>query len=698
MSLSMSSALFGDLKVKALTPGNENTEILTRVDQAFKRLESDQNKHGDSMVPEYTTVDGELYLAEAALAATVRLAGATLMAGVPFKNLDITGAEAKYLKVYALGGDTGSDLIPEVDITLDAEASVTLNADGSLSIVAVDDDTTIADLITLLKADADAYAAYAFVPYGTATTSTTITAEDSGAPADTTQRGYAFGFTVGGVLLPVSVIDDTYVEFSVPAYVDEAGNPVKEWLDLLKDGAIRGTLTGHLNANGHDTLVPVRFTTLVDTSQTGDMLPSVDDFFDPTDATPADPDIGDRYISEATANGWTDKYIYEWDGSEWDETVPNEGNMVEIETGDEENTYYSFIDGDWVDVSTLLTHNMTIGLQGGQADEYYHTTAAQNTALSKLDMLTEAGAGTKASLDLLDDTDVSAFKVTLQVADLAADRTLTLSDEDVDLADIGTNTTAIAANTLKTAIITLAGAGTKAVVDVFDDTDVSAFKVSLQVADLAADRTITLPDADVDLADVATNTAAAAANTLKTAIITLADADDSAKIELAEDTDNGVHKVTIKPVAALAADWEVSLPDADVDLYPASRMHRANVTIGDTGTDTAALTVDLLTMAGASLPVGAGAKVFFIFGTATQYMQGAGEASLTYNNATKGSILAQGNGFCAAKSDVNGEFACDVVNTDNETLYFYAKTADMVDDVANGCIIFNCVGDDATWS
>lgn len=52
------------------------------------------------------------------------------------------------------------------------------------------------------------------------------------------------------------------------------------------------------------------------------------DWHDPTAGLPVAPTVGDRYISEATANGWTQDYIYEWDGSAWVESVPEEGWAV----------------------------------------------------------------------------------------------------------------------------------------------------------------------------------------------------------------------------------------------------------------------------------------------------------------------------------------------------------------------------------
>lgn len=72
---------------------------------------------------------------------------------------------------------------------------------------------------------------------------------------------------------------------------------------------------------------------------------SVIDRFDPTAATPATPSTGDRYLSTATANGWTENYIYEWNGSAWVETIPTVGTYVSVD--DEPTVLYAFGGSSW---------------------------------------------------------------------------------------------------------------------------------------------------------------------------------------------------------------------------------------------------------------------------------------------------------------------------------------------------------------
>ena len=106
-----------------------------------------------------------------------------------------------------------------------------------------------------------------------------------------------------------------------------------------------------------------------------DWQESVIDRFDPTSALPTTPSAGDRYISTATANGWTADYIYEYNGATWDETAPSEGMATWVE---DEDVLYVF-NTSWVKFGTTVTHNNTTGKQGGTSDQYYHLTTAQHT-------------------------------------------------------------------------------------------------------------------------------------------------------------------------------------------------------------------------------------------------------------------------------------------------------------------------------
>ena len=77
---------------------------------------------------------------------------------------------------------------------------------------------------------------------------------------------------------------------------------------------------------------------------------------------------------------------------------------------------------------------------------------------------------------------------------------------DADAVELTAATAAAAANTLKSAMLTNAIAGTGAIVTLAEPTGGGASVVTLTAPALAGDRVITIPDADVTLANIAVNT------------------------------------------------------------------------------------------------------------------------------------------------------------------------------------------------
>jgi len=198
----------------------------------------------------------------------------------------------------------------------------------------------------------------------------------------------------------------------------------------------------------------------------------------------------------------------------------------------------------------------------------YNTLVALET---KTDAITTETASAGAKVELPEATANGTDKVIFQApASLGADRTITIPDADVDL-------TEVAANTLKTAMLTREVAASGGKIDLLEGTDNGTDKVTLQApAALTADRTITIPDADVDLTEIGVNSTHTAgdgsdhgdvaANTTLTAMLTREVAASGGKIELLEGTDNGTDKVVFQAPATLGADRTITIPDADVDL------------------------------------------------------------------------------------------------------------------------------------
>jgi len=79
----------------------------------------------------------------------------------------------------------------------------------------------------------------------------------------------------------------------------------------------------------------------------GPWLDDVDGFIDPSGGLPGWVTGGERYIASATANGWTEGNIYEYDGSAWSETTPTATNAVTDQGGTD-----WFYDSGWTDTAS----------------------------------------------------------------------------------------------------------------------------------------------------------------------------------------------------------------------------------------------------------------------------------------------------------------------------------------------------------
>ena len=76
-------------------------------------------------------------------------------------------------------------------------------------------------------------------------------------------------------------------------------------------------------------------------------------FFNPTSGLPTSPNNGDRYISSATANGWTINEIYTYDSTLWVGEIPTNGFAVYNESND---TTYVFNGSNWVRIGVTISY------------------------------------------------------------------------------------------------------------------------------------------------------------------------------------------------------------------------------------------------------------------------------------------------------------------------------------------------------
>ena len=195
------------------------------------------------------------------------------------------------------------------------------------------------------------------------------------------------------------------------------------------------------------------------------------------------------------------------------------------------------------------------------------------------------------------------------------------------------------------AITVAATAGNGAKLVLAEPTGGGTSAVTMQAPALAANRTITVPDADVDLGDIATADAFRTAflDQLVTATIAVADASGGA-------------------------------------------------------TD-ALLTVSLLRALDHSTPI-ASARQVMIYASTAQYDHFAAISStLTFGSATTGSIIASGAGWALVQTSAAGEFACTATNSADEIVYFAVDSASAgVSDLAARCNVLGSNSDAAEWS
>ena len=108
-------------------------------------------------------------------------------------------------------------------------------------------------------------------------------------------------------------------------------------------------------------------------------IPPIITWWDPTGGLPDDPHVGDRYGADATANDWTEGYIYEWDGEGWVESEPEEGwflfDLIDY-------ILWEFISGFWLEVessSYWIVDEDQIDITGDKTGSFDLTTTGTGT-------------------------------------------------------------------------------------------------------------------------------------------------------------------------------------------------------------------------------------------------------------------------------------------------------------------------------
>lgn len=170
-------------------------------------------------------------------------------------------------------------------------------------------------------------------------------------------------------------------------------------------GGITPTATAHLATKGYvDGLI-----------QGLDWQESVLDRYDPTGGLPGAPGTGDRYISTATANGWTDKYVYEYNGSSWDEVAPTEGYATWVE---DENKLYVYNGSTWVKFGSTLSHDVLMDVS---EDDHHNKQHAIDSATDHTSSITQNNLMDADANGLPDDSGISVADVNAAITHITND-------------------------------------------------------------------------------------------------------------------------------------------------------------------------------------------------------------------------------------------------------------------------------------
>jgi hypothetical protein len=161
------------------------------------------------------------------------------------------------------------------------------------------------------------------------------------------------------------------------------------------------------------------------------LMPPVEEYWDITEGLPPLPEEGDRYISDGEDEelGWYDGYIYEWDGEEWVESVPEIGWMVWLLL---EMVFWVFMSDGWREVGWDSYWSLWDAQTGIEGDKSGSFDLATTGTISGINVTSGADPGhthtaylglhAKADdSDLLDGHDTSYFQIAGSYQPLDAD-------------------------------------------------------------------------------------------------------------------------------------------------------------------------------------------------------------------------------------------------------------------------------------
>ncbi len=121
------------------------------------------------------------------------------------------------------------------------------------------------------------------------------------------------------------------------------------------------------------------------------------------------------------------------------------------------------------------------------------------------------------------------------------------------------------------------------------------------------------------------------------------------------------------------------------------------VAAGAAASNNGTLDVDVFDVDGVAVTA---VKEIMIIATTAQYT-GTWDlvSTVTFNTPNPGAIVASGAGWCLARTDATGNFACVLVDTADETVYVSAVSPTAgIASIGEGCVVVESNSDDATWT
>lgn len=193
------------------------------------------------------------------------------------------------------------------------------------------------------------------------------------AESNVTQHQLSLTIQTSQIQNLVSFVTDVSDVVDNTSHRNSSGNPHNTSLEDVR--LINNSVNGSLNLNGNqiqNLLLPVNASDAatkdyVDSKINGlDWQESVIGFETQINATES---TGNRYIALENGVDWVENYIYEWNGSEWLEIIPDIGSAVFVENQSYNRTYNG---SSWASFGSTVNHGNLLNLTSDDHPQYHN--------------------------------------------------------------------------------------------------------------------------------------------------------------------------------------------------------------------------------------------------------------------------------------------------------------------------------------